>query len=69
MIEGITVRIYRVAKTVVGCFRFRHKIGLDVALEALRESIRSKKITINEINRSAKLVRLERVTRLYLEAQ
>jgi predicted transcriptional regulator of viral defense system len=69
LIEGITVHIYGVAKTVVDCFRFRNKIGLDVALEALRESIRSKKTTINEINRFAKLVRLERVMRPYLESQ
>jgi len=69
MIEGISVHLYGVAKTVVDCFRFRNKIGLDVALEALRESIRSKKTTINEINRFAKLVRLERVMRPYLEAQ
>jgi predicted transcriptional regulator of viral defense system len=69
LIEGVTVRIYSVAKTVVDCFRFRNKIGLDVALEALRESIRSKKTTINEINRFAKLLRLERVMRPYLESQ
>jgi predicted transcriptional regulator of viral defense system len=69
VIEGISVHIYGVAKTVVDCFRFRNKIGLDVALEALREIIRSKKTTINEINRFAKLVRLERVIRPYLEAQ
>ena len=69
LIEGITVHIYSVAKTIVDCFRFRNKIGLDVVLEALRESIRSKKTTIGEINRLAKLVRLERVMRPYLEAQ
>jgi predicted transcriptional regulator of viral defense system len=68
MIEGVTVRIYSVAKTVVDCFRFRNKIGLDVAMEALRESLRSKKTTINEINRFAKLARLGRVMRPYLEA-
>jgi predicted transcriptional regulator of viral defense system len=68
MIEGVTVRIYGVAKTVVDCFRFRNKIGLDVAMEALRESLRSKKTTINEINRFAKLARLGRVMRPYLEA-
>jgi predicted transcriptional regulator of viral defense system len=68
MIEGVTVRIYGIAKTVVDCFRFRNKIGLDVAMEALRESLRSKKTTINEINRFAKLARLGRVMRPYLEA-
>ena len=68
MIEGVTVRIYGIAKTVVDCFRFRNKIGLDVAKEALRESLRSKKTTINEINRFAKLARLGRVMRPYLEA-
>ena len=69
MIEGFTVRISGIAKTVVDCFRFRNKIGLDVALEALRESICSRKTTINEINSFAKLLRLERVMRPYLEAQ
>lgn len=69
LIEGITVRIYGVAKTVVDCFRFRNKVGLDVALEALGESIRSKKTTISEINRCAKLIGLDRVMRPYLEAQ
>lgn len=68
MIEGVTVRIYGIAKTVVDCFRFRNKIGLDVAMEALRESLRSKKTTINEINRFAKSARLGRVMRPYLEA-
>jgi predicted transcriptional regulator of viral defense system len=68
MIEGISVHIYGVAKTIVDCFRFRQKIGLDVALEALRDSIRSKKTTINEIHRFAKLAGLERVMRPYLEA-
>src|ERR1035438_7525256 len=53
MIEGVTVRIYGIAKTVVDCFRFRNKIGLDVAMEALRESLRSKKSTINEIDRKS----------------
>jgi predicted transcriptional regulator of viral defense system len=69
LIEGVTVRISGIAKTVVDCFRFPNKIGLDVALEALRESICSRKTTINEINRFAKLLRLERVMRPYLEAQ
>ena len=68
MIEGVTVRIYGVAKAVVDCFRFRNKIGLDVAMEALRESLRSKKTTIHEIYRFAKLARLGRVMRPYLEA-
>ena len=68
MIEGVTVHIYGVAKTVVDCFRFRNKIGLDVALEVLRESLRSKKTTINEINRFAKSARLGHVMRPYLEA-
>ena len=67
LIEGVAVRVYGVAKTVVDCFRFRNKIGIDVALEALRDSIRSKKTTINEIHQFAKSARLERVMRPYLE--
>ncbi|MCW3059870.1 MAG: transcriptional regulator-like protein [Capsulimonas sp.] len=62
------VRVYSVAKTVVDCFRYRNRIGLDVALEALQESLRSRRVTVDELWRYAKLLRVSTVIRPYLEA-
>jgi predicted transcriptional regulator of viral defense system len=66
-IEGGVVRVYSVARTVVDCFRFRNKVGLDVALEALIEARRSRRLDLNEIDKVAKALRLDRVMRPYLE--
>jgi predicted transcriptional regulator of viral defense system len=67
-IEGVSVRVYSAAKTVADCFKFRNKIGLDVAIEALKESLRQKKASINEIHRYAKICRVSNVIRPYLES-
>lgn len=66
--HGAPIRVYSVAKTVTDCFKFRHKIGLDVALEALKASWRSRKLTMDEMNHFAKINRVERVMQPYLEA-
>jgi hypothetical protein len=57
-----------VAKTVADCFKFRNKIGLDIAIEALKDSLRQKKTTANEIYRHAKICRVSNVIRPYMEA-
>jgi len=67
-IDGIAVRVFSPSKTVVDCFRYRNKIGLDVALEALREAWRNKAVTIDELTTHAKRLRMERVMRPYLES-
>lgn len=67
-IEGVPVRIYSLAKTVADCFKYRNKIGLDVALEALRESLREKRVTVDELWYFAKVCRVANVMRPYLEA-
>lgn len=67
-IDRTEVAIYGVAKTVADCFKYRNKIGLDVALEALRESLRSKRATVDELWKYARVCRVERVMRPYLEA-
>ena len=56
------------AKTVTDCFEFRNKIGLDVALEALKDAWNSRKITMDDVARFARINRVERVMRPYLEA-
>ena len=66
-IEGVAVKIYNPAKTVADCFKYRNKIGLDVALEALRETWRSRKATMDELWEAAKVCRVANVMRPYLE--
>ncbi|HBG25594.1 MAG: hypothetical protein A2Y10_04915 [Planctomycetes bacterium GWF2_41_51] len=65
--EGLSVRVYCPAKTVVDCFKFRNKIGIDVAREALVDSLKQKKATRDEIWRYAKICRMTNVIRPYLE--
>jgi predicted transcriptional regulator of viral defense system len=67
-IQGVLMNIYSPAKTVADCFKYRNKIGLDVALEALKEGRRAKKFTSDEIWISAKVCRVANVMRPYLEA-
>ncbi len=67
-VDRITVKIYSPAKTVADCFKFRNKVGLDVALEALRETWRSRKATMDELWEAAKVCRVANVMRPYLEA-
>jgi len=67
-VEGVPIRVYSVAKTVADCFKFRNKIGLDVAIEALKDSRGEKKATINEIYRYARICRVSNVIRPYMEA-
>lgn len=67
-IEGVKVRVYNPAKTVADCFKYRNKIGLDVALEALRDCWRKNKATSDELWHYAKLCRVARVMRPYLES-
>jgi hypothetical protein len=67
-VEGVTVRVYSAAKTVADCFKFRNKIGFDIAIEALRDCLRQKRASINEIYRYAKVCRVSNVIRPYMEA-
>ncbi|MHB8637547.1 MAG: type IV toxin-antitoxin system AbiEi family antitoxin domain-containing protein [Fimbriimonadaceae bacterium] len=67
-IEGVRVKIYSAAKTVADCFRMRSKVGYDTAVEALRDGWRERKFTLDELMHFAKLNRVERVMRPYIEA-
>jgi predicted transcriptional regulator of viral defense system len=66
-LQGSTVRVYCPAKTVVDCFKFRNKIGLDIAREALKDSLSQGKATLDEIHRYARICRMLTVMRPYLE--
>jgi predicted transcriptional regulator of viral defense system len=67
-IDHVDIKVYSVAKTIADCFKFRNKIGMDVALEALREGLRKKKCTPDQIMRFARVDRVERIILPYLEA-
>lgn len=66
--DGVSVRITNPAKTIVDCFKYRNKIGLDVALEAIKEGMREKKCSLAELCKYAKICRVANVMRPYLEA-
>ena len=67
-LAGVRVRVFSVAKTVADCFKFRNKIGVDVALEALREAWNGKRTTMDDLWRYAEICRVANVMRPYLEA-
>lgn len=67
-IEGVEVKIFNRAKTIVDCFKYRNKIGLDVALEALRDCRRRRLCTNDHLWEYAKICRVANIMRPYLEA-
>jgi predicted transcriptional regulator of viral defense system len=68
LIDGVPVRITGIARMVADCFKYRNKIGLDVALEALREAWKGRRVGMDELWRFAKLCRVANVMRPYLES-
>lgn len=67
VLEGVTVRVTSPAKTVADCFKYRNKIGRDVAVEALRDAISQRKATVRELDHFAHICRVARTMRPYLE--
>ena len=67
-VENVLIRVFNPAKTVADCFKYRNKIGLDVALEALRESRKRRKATLDELWKAAKVCRVANVMRPYIES-
>lgn len=66
-IDGVPVRIYNPEKTLADCFKYRNKIGLDVALEALRTYRRKRRPRLQDVLKFARVCRVEKVIRPYLE--
>jgi len=67
-IDGHPVKIYGLAKTIADCFKYRNKIGRDVALSALKTAVTEKKIRPAEMMHYAKICRMDNIMRPYLEA-
>jgi predicted transcriptional regulator of viral defense system len=68
-LDGVTVHIYDPEKTIADCFKYRHRIGLDVALEALRAWHARRGRSIDRLMHYARIDRVQRIIRPYLEAQ
>jgi predicted transcriptional regulator of viral defense system len=67
-VAGTAVRVFCIAKTVADCFKFRNKIGLDVALEALQEAWEGRRVSMDELWRYAQICRVANVMRPYAES-
>jgi len=67
-VEGVTTHIYNPAKTVADCFKFRNKIGLDVAVEALKDCLKERKATTDQIWKYARICRVAKIIQPYLES-
>ena len=68
VIQGVPVPVYCIAKTVADCFRFRNRIGVNIAVEALRDAWRNKKVTADELWHHAKVCRVLNVMRPYFDS-
>lgn len=66
-VDGIVMRVYDLEKTIADCFKYRNKIGLDVAMEALREGWRARRLNITDLGHYAAIDRVTNVMRPYLE--
>src|SRR5690606_34207243 len=67
-IENASIRVYSPVKTVADCFKYRNKIGLDVAIEALRDTWRQRRATMDELWKAAAVCRVQRVMKPYIES-
>lgn len=67
-IDGLDVPVFNAAKTIADCFKYRHKIGIDVALEALRDGWAQRKVSMDELSHYADIDRVSNVMRPYMES-
>lgn len=67
-VDGVKIRVTSIARTIADCFKFRNKVGLDVAIESLREALESRRTTTDALWRAAGICRVTNVMRPYLDA-
>lgn len=67
-LHGIEVKVYSAAKTVADCFKYRRRIGTNIAVEALKDALRQRKCTMDDLWRYARICRVSRIMQPYLEA-
>jgi len=67
-LAGVDLRVYGVAKTIADCFKYRGKIGPNIAVEALKDALRQRKCTVDDLWRYARICRVTKIIQPYLEA-
>ena len=67
-LDGVKVKIYNREKTIADCFKFRQKVGMDVALEAIKDYVSQPNLDVSLLLKYARVNRVEKIMRLYLEA-
>lgn len=67
-IDGVSIKVFCPAKTIADCFKYRNKVGLDVALEALREGWSARQFTMDELLEYAEICRVKKVMQPYIES-
>ncbi len=67
-VSGVTIRVFNPAKTIADCFKFRNKVGLDVAIEALRDGLSKRIVNMDELWNASEVCRVAKVIRPYLES-
>ena len=68
-IDGSVVQIYSIEKTLADCFKYRNKIGMDTALEALKRYFEKRNLQLRALNKYARICRVEKIMRPYIEVQ
>lgn len=66
-VDGVEINVYNPAKTIADCFKFRNKMGLDIAIEALKNGIREDKASFIEVEKFAQICRVQNIIRPYVE--
>ena len=67
VVDGVPVRVYSVAKTVADLFKFRNRVGLEIAIGALKDGLREKRFSVDELMRAADIDRVRRIVTPYVE--
>lgn len=68
LLDGLNVPVFNAAKTIADCFKYRNKIGIDVALEALRDGWEQRKVSMDELSHYAEIDRVSNVMRPYIKS-
>jgi predicted transcriptional regulator of viral defense system len=66
-IKGVPIKVFNIPKTIVDCFKYRNKVGFDIAIEALKEGFREKKFTMDEIRKYAKQNQVTKIMKPYFK--
>lgn len=67
-VNGVELKVYSIEKTIADCFKYRNKIGLDIAVSALQDAVKKNKLNYNVLWESAKICRVSKIIRPYMEA-